>query len=68
MDDEPAGKARLCNIIEEFSQRNDLGKTKTAEAVALLKENLHDVLYGIKKEATDFTAYDTYLVQLRSSA
>mgnify|MGYP003289783890 CR=1 FL=1 len=68
LDDEPAAKARLCNIIEEFSQRNDLGKTKTAEAVALLKENLHDVLDGIKKEATDFTAYDTYLGKLRSSA
>ena len=68
LDDEPAAKARLCNIIEEFSQRNDLGKTKTAEAVVLLKENLHDVLDGIKKEATDFTAYDTYLGKLRSSA
>ena len=68
LDDEPAAKARLCNIIEEFSQRDDLGKTKTAEAVALLKENLHNVLDGIKKEATDFTAYDTYLGKLRSSA
>ena len=68
LDDEPAAKARLCSVIEEFSQRNDLGKTKTAEAVALLKENLHDVLDGIKNEVTDFTAYDKYLGKLRSSA
>ena len=68
LDDEPAAKARLCSVIEEFSQRDDLGKTKTAEAVALLKENLHDVLDGIKNETTDFTTYDKYLGKLRSSA
>lgn len=68
LDDEPVAKARLCNLIEEFSKRDDLGKTKTADAVALLKENLHEVLDGIKQEPSNFTGYDIYLGKLRSSA
>ena len=67
LDEEPAAKARLCYLIEEFSKRDDLGKTKTAEAVALLRENLHDVLNGIKQEPSNFTAYNIYVGKIRSS-
>lgn len=68
LDEEPAAKARLCSLIEAFALRDDLGKTKTAEAVALLKENLHQVLTGIQKEPSDFAAYDIYVGKLRISA
>ena len=67
LQDEPAAKARLCSLVEDFAYRDDLGKNKTAEAVALLKENLQDVVNGIQKEPSDFTAYDTYLGKLRST-
>ena len=66
LDEEPANKARLCHLIEEFSKRDDLGKNKTAEAVALLRENLHEVLDGIKQEPSDFTAYITYVQKIGS--
>ena len=66
LDEEPAAKARLCYLVEEFSKRDDLGKTKTAEAVALLRENLHEVLDGIKQEPSDFTAYITYVQKIGS--
>ena len=67
LQDEPAAKARLCNLVAAFAHRDDLGKNKTAEAVALLKENLQDIVSGIQKEPSDFTAYDTYLGKLRST-
>ena len=67
LDGEPGLKARLCSLITEFAKRDDLGKTKTAEAVALLKENLQSVLDGINEEISSFTAYDSYLGKLRSS-
>lgn len=67
LNDEPDAKERLCSLIEAFANRDDLGKTKTATVVASLKENLHTVCDGIRQEQSDFTAYDNYLGQLRSS-
>ncbi len=59
---EPAQKARLCSLIEELvARKGELGKTKQAQSVTLLEENLHEVLNGIKAEPTDFTAYNTYV-------
>ncbi len=63
---EAGEKARLCHLIEELANRGDLTK-KTAEAVALLKENLTEVLDGINKAPCDFTGYKTYVTKVPST-
>ncbi len=65
---EAAEKARLCSLIQELANRSDLKKSKTADAVALLKENLTEVLAGVKKEPCDFTAYDRYIGSIKNPA
>ncbi|MBQ9764375.1 MAG: UvrD-helicase domain-containing protein [Phascolarctobacterium sp.] len=65
---EPAGKARLCSLIEELANCDGLGKTKTATAVALLKENLTEVTEGILQEPSDFTAYNNYVGSIKNPA
>lgn len=60
---EPAAKERLCALLQELvDRRNELGKTsKQAQTVALLEENLQEVLEGIKAQPADFTAYNIYV-------
>ncbi len=68
IDAEPAGKARLCSLIEELANWDGLGKNKTAVSVALLKENLTEVTEGILQEPSDFTAYNIYVGGIKNPA
>ena len=62
LEQEPAGKARLCALLEELvERREELGKTKGRQEVELLAENLFAVEQGIQAEPADYTAYRLYV-------
>ena len=66
---EPAGKARLCQLLEELvDRREELGKkTKGYQEVSLLAENLYQVEDGLQQQPTDYRAFDRYVKGLKKN-
>lgn len=68
LEQEPAGKARLCALLEELvARREELGKTKGRQDVERLAEQLYEVEQGIRQEPADYQAYECYVGILKKN-